>query len=84
MPSTLRRGSDVEMGVGGGDEWVSRRSLSPKSFEDMLAKLETRPRTDQVTAQLYGGRRLGSVPPATSRPARAVVTGQKFFMLIVR
>ncbi len=84
VPSTLRRGRAVEMGVGGGDAWVSRRSLSPKSFEDMLAKLELRPRTDQVTAQLYGGRRLGSVPPATSNQARAVVTGQKFFTLIVR
>ena len=84
VPSTLRRGSEVELGLSGGDEWVDRRSVSADSFEGMLAKLESRPRTDQVTAQLYGGRRLGAVPPATSNRAPAVVTGGRFFFLVVR
>lgn len=84
VPATLRRGSAVEMSIGGGSEWVNRRSLAPESFEDLLAKLEARPRTDQVTAQLYGGRRLASVAPATSNRAPAVVTGGTFFLVLAR
>lgn len=84
VPATLRRGSAVEMSIGGGNEWVNRRSLAPKSFEDLLAKLEARPRTDQVTAQLYGGRRLASVAPATSNRAPAVITGGTFFLVLAR
>ena len=84
VPATLRRGREVEMTVSGGDEWLSRRSLSPTSFSDLLAKLESRPRTDQVTAQLRGGRRLGTVAPAASNRSPAVVKGQKYFTLFVR
>lgn len=56
-----------------GSPFVSRRSLRPTSFADLLTKLEDRPRSDEVVARFRGGDPRGE-PAATSRPLDQVVT----------
>jgi hypothetical protein len=84
VPTSLRRGGEAELVVTGGpSSWLSKRSLGAKSFDDMLTKLEERPRNDQVVARFFAGRRGGTAAPAASKPADQVVSGGRGFFVVV-
>jgi hypothetical protein len=84
VPDSLRRGREVGLVVSGGPStWLSRRSLRPTSFEDLVSKLEARPRNDQVVAEFVRNRRADTGAPTTSKPAPQVVNGRQVLTVVV-
>jgi hypothetical protein len=81
VPTTLRRGRGAELLVSGGSSGLNKRTLAPTSFDDLLTKLEERPRTDQVVARFLG-RRAGASAAAASAPADQVVGGRRGFFVL--
>jgi hypothetical protein len=84
VPRSLRRGRVAELQVSGGESmWLSKRNLAATSFDDLVTKLEDRPRNDQVVARFFGGRRAGATTPVASAPANQVVGGNRGFLVVV-
>jgi hypothetical protein len=82
VPRSLA-GQEVEMGVSGGEVYLSNRSVRAASFPELVTRIEDRPRTDQVAAQLFGPRRLGELPSVTSRKVGQVIEGGRSFTVVI-
>jgi hypothetical protein len=84
VPRSLKGGRGAELLVSGGQSmWLNKRNLAATSFDDLLTKLEDRPRNDQVVARFFSGRRAGATTPATSKPADQVIGGNRGFFVVV-